>query len=245
MSKIIKIRPKKVFIEIENRFPKENINFIVSIPTSQIGGLTLLESSILVSFIKLINPKYLFEFGTYMGATSVLLASNTHKSSKIYTLDIDPKEFEKNESSVDMTKILIDDKENDNFLRNTFVSDGAKYIKNSSKKIQNKIKTILQNSLDLDPKKKKFLGKFDFIFIDGGHEYHIVKKDTENALMMLKENGIIFWHDYNSNIHDDVTKFLDEYSKNNKIYHVENTMIAFMLVGSYDNLVNEKGINNE
>ena len=65
MSKIIKIRPKTVFIEIENRFPKENVNFIVNIPTSQIGGLTLLESSILVSFIKLINPKYFSLYNYY------------------------------------------------------------------------------------------------------------------------------------------------------------------------------------
>ena len=58
--------------------------------------------------------------------TTALLLGNVFKTNFVL---VHGKEFEKNESSVDMTKILIDDKENDNFLRNTFVSDGAKYIK--------------------------------------------------------------------------------------------------------------------
>jgi predicted O-methyltransferase YrrM len=237
MSDIITIRPKVIFSKIENNFPDKNVSFTVNIPTSQLGGLTLLESSILVSFVKLINPTYLFEFGTFMGATSVLLATNTQNSAKVFSLDIDPKELENKELIIDETKLLSDDKENDNFLRNTFVNYGAQYIKNSDKSIQSKIELILQNSLKLDPVEQEFLKKFDFIFIDGGHEYHIVKKDTENALKMLKQNGIILWHDYNSNIHGDVTKFLNEFCINNTIYHVENTMIAFMLIGDYTNLI--------
>jgi predicted O-methyltransferase YrrM len=182
MSKVTKIRPKVIFSEIETRFPNKNVNFIVNIPTSQIGGLTLLESSILISFVKLMDPKNLFEFGTYMGASTVLLATNTHKSAKIYSLDINPEELEMFPYNIDTSKLLNDDKENDNFLRSNFVNNGAKYIKNSSAATQSKIKLILQNSLNLDPEKEGFLKKFDFIFIDGGHEYHIIKKDTENAI---------------------------------------------------------------
>jgi hypothetical protein len=37
--------------------------------------------------------------------------------------------------------------------------------------------------------------KFDFIFIDGLHEYHQVKKDILNSLNCLQENGIIMLHD--------------------------------------------------
>jgi predicted O-methyltransferase YrrM len=36
---------------------------------------------------------------------------------------------------------------------------------------------------------------FDFIFVDGGHSYEIVKKDYENFYPMLRNNGIISFHD--------------------------------------------------
>ena len=37
--------------------------------------------------------------------------------------------------------------------------------------------------------------KFDCIFIDGLHKYHQVKKDIDNSLKSLNENGIIILHD--------------------------------------------------
>jgi predicted O-methyltransferase YrrM len=37
--------------------------------------------------------------------------------------------------------------------------------------------------------------KFDIIFIDGLHEYEQVKKDINNSLLFLNNNGVIFLHD--------------------------------------------------
>jgi len=37
--------------------------------------------------------------------------------------------------------------------------------------------------------------KFDIIFIDGLHEYDQVKKDIDNSLFFLNNNGVIFLHD--------------------------------------------------
>jgi hypothetical protein len=37
--------------------------------------------------------------------------------------------------------------------------------------------------------------KFDVVFIDGLHEYKQVKKDIENSLNYLSDNGVIFLHD--------------------------------------------------
>jgi predicted O-methyltransferase YrrM len=42
---------------------------------------------------------------------------------------------------------------------------------------------------------KKNNTKFDIIFIDGLHEYDQVKKDINNSLIFLNDNGIIFLHD--------------------------------------------------
>jgi len=37
--------------------------------------------------------------------------------------------------------------------------------------------------------------RFDIIFIDGLHEYEQVKKDINNSLSFLNDNGVIFLHD--------------------------------------------------
>ena len=42
---------------------------------------------------------------------------------------------------------------------------------------------------------KKNNTKFDIIFIDGLHEYEQVKKDINNSLIFLNDNGVIFLHD--------------------------------------------------
>ena len=42
---------------------------------------------------------------------------------------------------------------------------------------------------------KKNNMKFDIIFIDGLHEYDQVKKDINNSLFFLNDNGVIFLHD--------------------------------------------------
>jgi hypothetical protein len=39
--------------------------------------------------------------------------------------------------------------------------------------------------------------KYDIIFIDGLHEYEQVKKDFENSLLFLNDNGVIVFHDMN------------------------------------------------
>jgi len=57
--------------------------------------------------------------------------------------------------------------------------------------------------------------KFDFIFIDGMHDYKSIKEDIRVCLPKLKENGTIAFHDYDKyyreNIkHDGVKKAIDE-----------------------------------
>lgn len=59
--------------------------------------------------------------------------------------------------------------------------------------IQKKVTLIEHdtNTFDFDA-----IGKFDMIFIDGDHSPSGVISDTKNALRILKQGGLIFWHDY-------------------------------------------------
>ena len=79
-------------------------------------------------------------------------------------------------------------------------------------------------------------GKYDMVFIDGDHHYESVKKDTETAFKLLKnDHSIIVWHDYAldpETIRWDVMgAILDgaPAEKRKHIYHVSNTLCAVYL----------------
>ena len=231
-SAVQEIRPKVIFKKVEDKYPDENTVFSVSIPSSDIGGMTLLESSVLVSLEKLLMPTNIFEFGTYMGATSILLSMNSTEAT-VTTLDLPTDTAVNDNADVD----IYDDKQNDDFLRSKFITQGAKYIKRAEESVQNKITQLFLNSIDLDVEATGYKNKFDFIFIDGGHDYETIKNDTKKALGMSKKDSIIIWHDYNSKIHGDVTKFVNEFSVENDVVHVGSTMLAIYAQGKYKELL--------
>ena len=70
-------------------------------------------------------------------------------------------------------------------------------------------------------------GKFDLIFIDGGHTYSIVENDSNKAFKMVKPRGIILWHDYvpGKTSDKDVVKYLNNISKDKKIFHIDSTLL--------------------
>ena len=79
-------------------------------------------------------------------------------------------------------------------------------------------------------------GKYDMVFIDGDHHYDSVKKDTETAFKLLKDDrSIIVWHDYGLDPEtirwDVLAAILDgaPAEKRKHIYHVSNTLCAVYL----------------
>jgi hypothetical protein len=206
------IKPKSIFSILDG-----SINFKVDTPSVEIGGLSLLESSILVSLLKMLKAKYVFEFGTYFGSTTKLFSQNTEYNSKIYTIDID---ISKQEPII--SKIDIDNKE---YLRNGKINDQyliyllkkkGPYKINNQRNILKKIKLLKLDSKNLDVRKLKLINKFDLIFVDGGHDYETIMSDTKKSLLMRKKDSIIVWHDYKSKIHTDVTKYLNNFNKKKK-----------------------------
>ena len=99
-----------------------------------------------------------------------------------------------------------------------------------SKNLPN-VQHIHHNSLTYDFSQLK--KKFDLIFIDGDHSYAAVKKDTENAFSLLKdENSIIVWHDYgwsyNVENWNTIAAMIDGVPKDkqHKIRHISNTICS-------------------
>lgn len=62
---------------------------------------------------------------------------------------------------------------------------------------------------------KQLTGKYDWIYIDGDHEYEGVKKDLEAALPLLADNGVMWCDDYGNPC--GVKQAVDEFVKANKL----------------------------
>ena len=162
--------------------------------------------------------KHIFEFGTCSGKTTYLMALNSSDDTKITTITLDPN----NVGSI--TKERKDSKVSFRNIKNESIYDNFLF---SNTREKEKIDLIFQNSLKLD--EKIFEKKIDLIFIDGGHTYSVVKSDSEKSFKMLNTAGIILWHDYvpGKKSSKDVVKYINEISKNKKIYHIKNTSICY------------------
>jgi hypothetical protein len=65
------------------------------------------------------------------------------------------------------------------------------------------------------------------VFVDASHSYENVLFDSETALQISIQGGIILWHDYG--VWEDVTKALDElkFNKGFDLYNIAGTSIVY------------------
>jgi hypothetical protein len=233
---IIKVKPKAVFSIAEEMFPNENINVISTLPPAGIGSLLTLECAVICAILKIVNPKTIFEIGTFNGSSALLFARNTEDSTKVVTLDLPPDEIE-----IDQNKKLdiLDGFENDDFLKREFKNRGAYYMNRAPEEAKKKIVQIFRNSLTFDPVQHGLQGSQELVFIDGGHDYETIRNDTEKSMIMCKENSVIIWHDYGSTIHVDVEKYLKEKAQTQQIFSVAHTMLAISFQGDLADIQNK------
>lgn len=67
----------------------------------------------------------------------------------------------------------------------------------------------------------------DAVFVDGDHSSEVVRHDTDLARSIVREGGIIIWHDYHNN-GVEVTRVLEfDRQHGYDIQHIENTWLAF------------------
>ncbi|MFZ1991048.1 MAG: class I SAM-dependent methyltransferase [Alphaproteobacteria bacterium] len=226
---IAAIRPRHVFNLMKPQAGNTVFQAILPTINDGRGGLTFLETAIVVALLKITNPKAIFEFGTFMGATTITLAMNSPDSARITTLDIAPEELAKIQLKDASAKSAA---EEDNAIRDLSAQQSGIIIDQADSAAKAKITRIWQNSLTLDTEQRGYRRNFDFIFVDGGHDYRTVKNDTEKALeMMRSDHSIIVWHDFNSALHAGVKQYVSEFAKDRRVMHVGDTMIAFYCPG--------------
>jgi predicted O-methyltransferase YrrM len=144
----------------------------------------------LVSIAQLRQPETIFEIGTFVGATTLLLA-RACPSARILTIDLDPA----------LASMATVDAERDNARSGigscfTDAPEGAR------------IEQILGDSrlFDFSP----WYGTVDLVLVDGGHEYECVRADTATAFRLLRPGGVIVWDDYEATTWPGVVQAVDE-----------------------------------
>ena len=165
------------------------------------------------------KPKIFLEIGVFHGVTArniCELLYQTHKNDfKYIGLDL----FAEN-----------DENKNEVIPNNTFNNPLKtiyfKYIKKQNpysleavkdllKKFENNVHLIQGNSNNV--LKKIDMGKIDYVFLDGGHEYNTVKNDLDNCIEVIKKGGTVLCDDYNLGSAPGVKRAIDDFVKKNQL----------------------------
>jgi hypothetical protein len=231
VSGIVHVKPKVVFMKIEASDP-EPVPMNINVPSSGIGSVTLLEAATLVSLVKLVKPRKIFEFGTFLGYSTSLFVQNSSENCAVYSLDLGESHVsEKPLVSYAEEDLRRDGDINDEYLRGAQGALGPRYTNSLSAPDRSRLRLLRQDSRRFDPAAHDLDGSVDIVFIDGGHDIETVTIDTANAKKMVGDSGLIVWHDFDSNIHGEVTAFVNGVAKREVVISVQHTMLAILPVG--------------
>lgn len=217
------IRPYRFFTLLDA--PTSERMTHVPLPSRRgLGGVSLLETFLLVAAARIVSATRIFEFGTFLGSTTLNIALNTPDDASIFTLDLDQESAQglrQDDCDAPLTGIHLSAGSNLDFA-NTAVSS--------------KIETLFGNSQEFDC--SPWAGSIDLVFIDGGHDVPTATCDTNNALLMTKREkpSCILWHDYGNRDCQALTGYLDQLSQKIEMFHIEDTMLCVCFQGPCETL---------
>lgn len=227
---IIRIKPRVIFELAEANLPAST-RMNLAIPSSLLGSVTMLEASIMVSLLKLFEPKLILEFGTFLGFSTSLFLENSEEA-KVISIDLPgdiivPKAVQKYSDE----QLHSNDRMNDDYLRWIQSARGHPFLEGLAERERQRLTLLKADSRTIPVSSLQFCGCPDFTFIDGGHDRVTVESDTSKTMAAMGGSGIVVWHDFESSIHSDVTRFLLEWPEAPQLVVVESTLLAISFVG--------------
>jgi len=164
------------------------------------------------------KPKIFLEIGVFHGVTArniCELLYRTHKNDfKYIGLDL----FVENDEN--KNEVIPNNTFNNPLKRIYF-----KYIKRinpySLESVEDLLKKFKDNTHLIKGNSNKILKKIDmkkidFVFLDGGHDYHTVVNDLNYCKEVVKLKGVVLCDDYNLGSAPGVKKAIDEFVDENK-----------------------------
>lgn len=152
--------------------------------------------------VRSLQPRTIFEFGTYTGATTVAIARSIPEGGVVHTLDLPEEEIIWGEE----VKRAI-----------------GREIQMATD-VRQRIVQHRCNSHVFDY--SAFRMKCDLIYIDGSHKYEDVLSDSHRALEMLAPGGMIIWDDYQTDT-SGVWRALRQLSLDIPLRRVSQTRLAY------------------
>lgn len=159
------------------------------------------------------RPQALFEFGTFRGQTTRLLAHYAPPDAIVHTLDL-PRGQLRGALPIGPAD-------------GKYVEPHRRVDFSHEPKIEQLFGDSARFSIWLDDEEQ-----FDFLFVDGCHSYEYCLNDSLRALAMVRPGGVIVWHDYGTPHWPGVTAALDDLRRNSSAFaclrHVAGTSLVIL-----------------
>lgn len=173
------------------------------------GGTDPREILTLAAVTKLLQPKRVFEIGTYNGRTTAIFILNSSPECIVYTLDL-PLDAGSLPGYIPTDIGLVQDRRPEEYLQRAGLT--------------HRYQQIYCDSMAFDP--EPFRDSVELGFIDGAHAEEFVRNDTMKMAVMMSPRGYVFWHDYGGRgSFRPLTKYLE--SLPIEVYRIPATSLAW------------------
>jgi len=191
------------------------------------GGTSLSELLILAAVTRILQPKKVFEIGTFNGRTTSTFILNAALDANVFSLDLPPDASSDPEGKVADAMIDSD-------------VDLVKHRKLArfvyELKLESHFQQLLGDSMKFDPAPHR--ESVDLGFVDGAHALAFVKNDTEKMAVMMKPNGIVLWHDYGGRGRfGPLTDYLEGLGRQIPVYRCATTTLAWAAAADLKKLI--------
>ena len=150
--------------------------------TYKVWNMDPMERFCVAAIAQLLRPERIFEFGTFDGATTLLLARSAPEA-EVITLDLPPETYAPPEA------FGYPRSPGDRASPHDEVGHEFRGTPEAAR-----ITQLLGDSRTFDL--TEFVGRVGLVIVDAGHGYEEASADTENALRLAGSSGVVIWDDY-------------------------------------------------
>jgi hypothetical protein len=189
-------------------------------PAKNSGDVNLAELAVLASAAAATRAgDEIVEIGTFDGRTTLNLAVNARPHLDVFTLDLPPDVPPKFALAPGENAFVQKPRSGRRFLEAP--PEWAAPAK--------RITQLFGDSATFDW--SAHAGRAGLVFVDGSHAYDYVIADTDTALSLVANKGMVIWHDYG--VWDGVTRALEEIeaSRHLGLRHVRGTSLVVWQAG--------------
>ena len=194
-------------------FPARPI--VLAQPQRQQGDVNLAELAVLATAAASVSAgSEIIEIGTFDGRTTLNLAANSPRHLAVFTLDLPPDSAPKFDLAPGERTFVEKPRSGRHFVE--AADEWAAPAR--------RITQLFGDSATFDWSAHR--RRAGLVFVDGSHAYDYVIADTDTALSLIAQKGVVIWHDYG--VWEGVTRALEEIEASRRLglRHVRGTSLV-------------------